>query len=107
MIVGLFTYSIFMTHSRDLYNSMITTMKQDVLQSLPPSAGRRARQIEEGFDALAGINRAGRLDLLKMGRLNWIYVKAISDRTISEEEIELLLEEIGTILREATPVRRL
>jgi len=107
VIVGLFTYSIFITRSRALYDSMITTMKQEVLQSIPPSARRRTRQIEDRFDELVALNRAGHLDLLKMGRLNWIYVRAISDGTISEEEMERLLEEIVNILREATPVRRL
>jgi hypothetical protein len=107
VIFGLFSYSIFLTHSRQLFASMITTMKEEVLESLPPSADPQERRVAQSFDALSGVNRAGRLRIVQMGRLNWVYIRAISDGTITEQEVDGLLEEIRGILREATPVRRL
>ena len=75
VILSLFSFSIYHTYSRELHASWIRTMKQEVLGAIPPTERSR---VEEGFDALASANEAGRLSLSQIGRLNWIYVEASS-----------------------------
>ena len=86
---------------------MIETMRHDVLGSLPLSASPRAAQIAEEFDALAELNRNGRLSLLQIGRLNWLLAKARSDGLVSWDEIDAIVEEIRSLVRAGSPVRRL
>ena len=107
VILSLFGLTLYKAHSRAIHASMIETMRQDVLRLLPPSDSSRAAQINEEFDALAAINRAGRLSLIQLGRLNWLLAQARSDGSVSREEIDALVEEIRSVVRAGSPVRRL
>jgi hypothetical protein len=106
VILGLFSYSIYQSHSRQNHAMLIEDMKQNVLESLPPSEKQRAR-IEQSFDALTAVNDAGRLGLLQMGRIYGTYLQASSDGSITLDEVEVLLEEIRSVVRESPPTRRL
>jgi membrane protease YdiL (CAAX protease family) len=107
VILSLFSYTVYNAHSRTILASMIETMRQDVLRSLPPAASSRVAQIEEEFDALAEVNRNGQLGLLQLGRLNWTLAKARSDGLVSGKEIDAIVEEIRSLVLAGSPVRRL
>jgi hypothetical protein len=106
VILGLFSYSIYQSHSRQNHALLIEDMKQNVLASLPPSEKQRIR-VEEGFDALAGVNEAGLLGFLQMFRVYGTYLQASSDGSITLDEIEILLEEIRSVVQENPPTKRL
>jgi membrane protease YdiL (CAAX protease family) len=106
VILGLFSYSIYQGRSRQNHAVLIEEMKQDVLRSIPPTSNQRWR-IERRFEALAAVNEAGRLGLLDMGRVYGIYLQSSSDGSITLDEIEVLLEEIDSILEVNPPTRRL
>jgi hypothetical protein len=106
VILGLFSYSIYQSHSRQNQAMLIEDMKENVLASLPPSERQRMR-VEEGFDALTAANEAGRLGLLQMGRVYGVYLQASSDGSITIDEVEVLLEEIYAIVGESPTKKRL
>ena len=106
VILGLFSYSIYQSHSQQNHAMLIEDMKQNVLASLPPSERQRPR-VEESFNALSAVNEAGRLGLLQMGRVYGTYLQASSDGSITLDEVEVLLEEIRSVLQESLPTRRL
>lgn len=107
IILSLFSYTVYQAHSRTILASMVENMQQDVLRSLSPGASSRAAQIEGEFDALAEVARNGGLGFLQLGRLNWTLAKARSDGLVSGEEIDVIVEEIRSLVQESTPVRRL
>jgi membrane protease YdiL (CAAX protease family) len=107
LILSLFSYTVYQAHSPTILASMVETMQQDVLRSLSPGASSRAAGVEEEFDALAEVARNGRLGLMQLGRLNWTLAKARSDGLVSMEEIDAIVEEIRSLVRGGTPVRRL
>jgi membrane protease YdiL (CAAX protease family) len=106
VILGLFSYFIYQGGSRQNHAVLIEDMKQNVLKSLPPTASQR-RRVEQRFEALAAVNEAGRLGLLDMGRVYGIYLQSNSDGSITLDEIEVLLEEIDSIVEANPPTRRL
>lgn len=104
VILTLFTFSIYQMYSRQLNASWLRLMEEEVLASAPPTERPR---VERGFEALSSINEAGNLTLSQIVRLNWLYIDASADGAISPNEMEALLDEIQSILRESSPVKRL
>jgi membrane protease YdiL (CAAX protease family) len=107
ILVGLFAYTIYRTHSREILASVIETSREQTLGSLSPSASSRAAQIDEEFDALAAVNRGGRLGFFQILRLAGIVREARADGMVSEDEIDAILAQIRFLVREKSPVRRL
>jgi membrane protease YdiL (CAAX protease family) len=103
VVLGLFFFSLL--YSPQIRHQPILEMREALVKAT--EQGPLASRITEEFDALLDFNASGRLSVPQFLRLLWIYSNARSDGRISEEEIEILLLEVRTILDAGARVRRL
>ena len=103
VVLGLFSFSLL--YAPQVRHQPLMEMKETLMEAAGP--GTLSTRITAKFDALLKFNEAGRLSVPEFWKLFWLYSKARSDGVVTEEEIEALLLEVGLILNENSPVRRL
>ena len=103
VVLGLFAFSLL--YAPQVKHQPILEMKETLREAARQSA-LRARTTHE-FDALLEFNEDNRLSVLEFFKLMWVYSEARADGVVTEEEIEMVLAEVGRILKKNARMRRL
>lgn len=97
VILGLFFLSLFYSFPAEGKVELIRYLKKESLSALSPRASDRAPELAEAFDRLADVNAVAAVSLSSLARLAWAFSKANADGTITELEMESILEELDSI----------